>query len=279
MSLSRIDVVGLFPEEREALLALLASLTPAEWETPTICTSWSVKDIALHLLGDDVGILGRGRDGHRNPHFAEGLDISRWDDLLAAINRQNEAWVYATRRMSVPLLLDLLRLTGEQTAAYFLELDPNQLGDPVDWAGSGPAPVWMHAAREYTERWVHQQHIRDALHRPGFCERRVFQPVLDAFARALPHTLRATPAAVGTRVRLAISGDAGGVWTAIRDTDGWSLDADTAAPAKATVRVDQDLAWRLFTKGVDPRAARETVTIEGDGALAEPVLQMVAILA
>jgi uncharacterized protein (TIGR03083 family) len=256
MSLPAIDVVELFPDERNALLELLGGLSADEWARPTVCPGWSVKDIALHLLGDDVGILGRGRDGHTSPNFAEGLDISRWDDLLTAINRQNEAWVYATRRMSPQLLLELLRLTGEQTADYFRNLDPMQLGDPVDWAGPEPAPAWLHVAREYTERWVHQQHIRDALGRPGLTDRRYFFPVLDAFARALPHTVRDTPASVGARVRLTIDGEAGGTWTALRETDRWTLDADESARVAATVRMDQDLAWRVFTKGVDQATVR-----------------------
>lgn len=279
MSLPAIDVVELFPDERAALLDVLEPLTAAEWGRPTVCPGWSVKDIALHLLGDDVGMLSRGRDGHTSPNFAEGLDISRWDDLLTAINRQNEAWVYATRRMSPKLLLELLRVTGDQTADYFRALDPNQLGDPVDWAGPGPAPAWMHVVREYTERWVHQQHIRDALGRPGLTDRRFFFPVLDAFARALPHTLRDTPANAGTRIRLAISGEAGGTWTALREIDRWALDANGTARAAATVQMDQDLAWRLFTKGVDQETVRRRSVIEGDRTLADPILRMVSIIA
>src|SRR5215211_9373777 len=87
-----IDVVEMFPEERAALLRVLEELSPEEWQLPTVCEGWSVKDIALHLLGDDVGLLSRGRDGFSSPNFAEGLDISQWNGLLAAINRQNEAW-------------------------------------------------------------------------------------------------------------------------------------------------------------------------------------------
>jgi uncharacterized protein (TIGR03083 family) len=274
-----IDVVDLFPEERAALLDMLGSLSPEEWQLPTVCPGWSVKDIALHLLGDDVGILSRGRDGFSSPNFAEGLDISRWDGLLAAINRQNEAWVYATRRMSAELLCQFLRLTGDDSVDYFRLLDPFELGGPVDWAGPGPAPAWLHVVREYTERWVHQQHIRDAVGRPGLTERRYFGPVLDAFARALPHTLRDTPAPEGSRVRLVINGEAGGTWTAVRGAGGWSLDADATTPAAATVTMDQDLAWRLFTKGADQENVAQRAVVSGDRSLAEPVLRMVSIIA
>ena len=52
-----IDVVDLFPGERAALLDLLAGLDGAAWRAPTACLGWSVHDVALHLLGDDVGRL------------------------------------------------------------------------------------------------------------------------------------------------------------------------------------------------------------------------------
>ncbi|HLI07692.1 MAG TPA: maleylpyruvate isomerase N-terminal domain-containing protein [Ktedonobacteraceae bacterium] len=46
----------LFPAERKQLLLLLSQLDESEWHRPTICPGWTVKDIALHLLGDDTSI-------------------------------------------------------------------------------------------------------------------------------------------------------------------------------------------------------------------------------
>jgi uncharacterized protein (TIGR03083 family) len=280
MPLSAIAVVDLFPGERAALLDLLAGLTAEEWRAPTACPGWSVHDVALHLLADDVGRLSRGRDGHPNPEFAApDLDLARWDGLVAAINRQNDLWVRATRRLSPRLVRDLLSLTGEQTAAYFAGLDPAAIGGPVDWAGPEPAPVWLDLAREYTERWVHQQHVRDAVGRPGLTERRWLAPVLDTFARALPHALRDTAPPEGAAVGLVVTGDAGGEWWAVRGGAGWTLEPVCPAAPVATVGLDADLAWRLFTRGLTPEAAAERATIAGDRALAERVLRLVAILA
>lgn len=57
--------------------------------------------------------------------------------------------------------------------------------------GSGPAAsVWLDAAREYTEFWVHQQQVRDAVGRPGANSGRLTWPVVDTFLRAVPHALR-----------------------------------------------------------------------------------------
>ena len=277
--LAPVDAVPLFPGERAALLDLLAGLTDEEWAKPTVCPGWSVKDVAQHLLADDVGRLSSGRDGFVRPGFAEGLDVSRWDGLLAAIDRQNDLWVRATRRLSPRLLIELLRFTDEPTAAYFASLDPTRPGMPVDWAGPGPAPVWLDVAREYTERWVHQQQIRDAVGKPGLTERRWLHPVLDAFARALPHALRDHEAPGGTRVALEVLGEAGGIWIAERVGGGWRLGTGPVDGAAATVTMDQDTAWRLFTRGLPPETAAERVAIAGDPAAACRVLRMVAVLA
>lgn len=36
--------------ERAELVELLRGLSPAEWETPSLCTGWRVRDVVAHLL-------------------------------------------------------------------------------------------------------------------------------------------------------------------------------------------------------------------------------------
>ena len=52
-----ILVVDLFPEILDQLLKLLIGLESEEWNRPTVCHGWSVKDVALHLLGGEIGNL------------------------------------------------------------------------------------------------------------------------------------------------------------------------------------------------------------------------------
>ena len=260
------------------MLDLLEDLSPAEWEKPTICPGWSVQDIAAHLLADDIGRLSRGRDGHSNPDFATGLDISTLPGLIAAIDRQNALWVEAMRRASPRLLIDLLRLTGEQTASYFATLDLDAIGGPVDWVGPEPAPVWLDLAREYTERWVHQQQIRDAVDRPGLQEPTWFAPVLAAFVLGLPRAL-GDAGHPGATVLLTITGDAGGQWTARRHGTGWVLEPGRVTDPTASVTLDEDSAWRLFTRGMTPQGARQVAMLTGDPDLAQRALETVSILA
>lgn len=273
-----VIVKGLFSVERQALLRLLSGLSAEQWATPTVCPGWTVKDVALHLLGVDLGNLSVQRDRFIDASTA-GPSGDAWDDLVGFVTDLNETWVVAARRFSPRLLCELLAVTGEAIAAYFDGLDLMATGDPVSWAGPRPAPVWLHVAREYTERWVHQQQIRDALALPGFTEPEHFAPVLAAFVHALPRTLLHVAAAPSARVRLAISGPAGGRWTIQHAGAGWVLGQDDGGRANATVTLDQDLAWRLFTRGIAPAEALPRVRIEGDQVLGAALLDTVSIIA
>ena len=69
-----IATVELFPQERSALLQLLNALPDEQWANPTVCPGWTVHDVALHLLGDDIGIISARRDGYREPFASANLD-------------------------------------------------------------------------------------------------------------------------------------------------------------------------------------------------------------
>src|SRR5438045_3245995 len=113
-----IDTAHLFPEVLEHLLALLAALSDEEWRMPTVCPGWSVNDVALHLLGVEIGNLSSRRDGFSDPSW-KSLDAGP----IKALNRWNEAWVQASRRISPALLLQLLEVTGRGMARYVAGLD------------------------------------------------------------------------------------------------------------------------------------------------------------
>jgi uncharacterized protein (TIGR03083 family) len=267
-----IDVIELFGEDRAALLQLLDALTEADWHHPTVCKGWSVRDVAAHVLGGDLGNVSRRRDRYTGvrPHPGE--------DIVALVNRLNDDWMRAAQRLSPRLIRELLEFGGPPMFAYFASLDLSATGDSVSWAGPQPAPVWLDVAREYTERWHHQQHIRDAVGSPGQTEPRYLHPVLATFAYALPHALRELPAADGTVVHWHVSGPAGGDWTVLRSSSRWTL--ETGAPANAaaaSVELEQDQAWRLFTKGLGPEEVNARVT--GDERLGSQLLRSVAIIA
>ncbi|HET9494063.1 MAG TPA: maleylpyruvate isomerase family mycothiol-dependent enzyme [Chloroflexia bacterium] len=266
-------VLDLFDDERAVLISLLSGLSAEEWERPTACAGWSVKDVALHILGGDLGNISRRRDGFAGTSPAPG------EDLVTFLNRFNEDWVAVTRRLSTRLVVDLLKFSGPPLFDYLRSLDQIAVGGGVGWAGLDRAPVWLDVAREYTERWLHQQHIRDAVGKPGLTERRFMGPVLAAFAFALPVAFLPAVQPPGTTVHMRITGEAGGDWSLVRNRESWVLYEGAAAHARARVEMDQSLAWRLLTKGISEEDAAPIIRFEGDRELGGHVLRAVAIIA
>ncbi|MFN8569122.1 MAG: maleylpyruvate isomerase N-terminal domain-containing protein [Kouleothrix sp.] len=189
-----IVVIDLFRPMLDALLDLLGELVEREWSTPVSTGGWTVKQLAQHLLGGDVGILSRQRDAYQ-PGEAP---IGGWEQLVALINTLNASWVAATQRLSPRLLRELLAFTGLQVCEYFETLDPAAHGVPVSWAGPEAAPVWLDLAREYTERW-----IRDAVGGRPEAAALLRTGARHLCARAA-HTYRAVEAPEGQCVALVI---------------------------------------------------------------------------
>jgi len=265
--------VGLHAE----LMSLLRGLRPEDWNRPTACALWSVKDIVAHLLDTNIRRLSFGRDTLPS---TPDTPISSYADLVRYLNRLNAEWVTASRRLSPQVLIDLLDFTAGQVHAFFRSLDLHSPAlFPVSWAGEDVSPNWFDIGREYTERWLHQQQIREAVSAAGLTGREWLHPTLDIFVRALPFTYRLVDAAPGRSVRFDILGEAGGVWTLMRGATGWELFNGSGSDPDAVVSLDQETAWKLFSKGLDQHAARKRVRMDGDRFLGEPVLGSLAVMA
>jgi len=104
-------------------------------------------------------------------------------------------------------------------------------------------------------------------------------PVLDCFMRALPFTYRNILAARGTAIRVTVSGECGGKWNLYREDETWLLIGDAASLATAAeITIPQEIAWRIFTKGIFRDSALSQVQVSGDPALALHALSMVSIV-
>ncbi|MBV9091330.1 MAG: maleylpyruvate isomerase family mycothiol-dependent enzyme [Mycobacteriaceae bacterium] len=67
-------------QEREDLAALLTELLPAQWDMPTLCERWRVRDVVAHVISYDD--LGRVQLARR--FLAGGLSIDRINALGVA---------------------------------------------------------------------------------------------------------------------------------------------------------------------------------------------------
>jgi uncharacterized protein (TIGR03083 family) len=259
----------------EKLIDLLNMLAPNEWELQTVAPQWKVRDVAAHLLDTALRKLSLVRDSC----YVEAANIRSPQDVVTLVNRLNREGVTVYRRLSPRVLIDLLKLATRQTAEFHESLDPFAAATfNVSWAGEETSLNWFDTARELTERWHHQQQIRVATHRPGIMTRDLYHPVLDCFLRGLPHAFLDVEASPGTVLLVEISGDCGGKWFLERGTAAWYLVPGSGNDVTARVIVPQELAWRLFTKGIDRSSARAMLEVEGDRDLGEKILNLTAIV-
>ncbi len=271
--LGPIFTAHLFPKIEALLMELLRSLTAEEWERQTIAPKWKVKDVAAHLLDTQLRKLSAVRDGY----VAEVPSIRSYEDLVAFINRLNEEGVRLYRRFSPGVLISLMEIASSQCAEFYQSLDPFVSATySVSWAGEKNSRNWFDTAREFTERWHHQQQIRLAVDRPGIMTPELYHPVLDCFMRALPYRYREVQAHSGALLEFIISGDCGGSWFLLRDGDSWQLAEQAVGTPLCRVTIPQEIAWRIFTKGIDRPSAEAQVG--GNRDLGLPVLSMITIL-
>ncbi|WP_353720389.1 maleylpyruvate isomerase N-terminal domain-containing protein [Dyadobacter sp. 676] len=272
-----IHTVHLFPELDQHLIALLKSLTPEDWEKPTVARLWKVRDVAAHLLDGNIRAISMYRDGH---FVAPDREINGYDDLVTYLNLLNADWVKAAGRISPALLTELLEITGKWYSAIIAQQDlAADAIFPVSWAGETVSENWFHIAREYTEKWHHQQQIRDAVGKPGIMTPRLFRPLIETFLRGLPHTYRNTRAPEGTTVRIGIRLEETFEWFVVKTEEGWKIGETSENAPDASVILDADTAWKLFTKAMKPDEALSKAQLTGNKELGGITLNLIAVMA
>jgi len=272
-----IKTSHLFSILDDLLIQLLKSLTEDKWNTRTVAKKWVVKDIASHLLDGNL----RGLSFSRDRYFGEKPEnINSYSDLVDFLNQLNMTWTNATKRLSPTVLIELLESTGKQYSAHLQTLDPFEDAIfSVDWAGEETSLNWFHVAREYTEKFLHQQQIRNAVGKQALFTKELFHPFISTFMYALPHTYRNVSAQKGTIVTLVVKTEIGGKWSIIKREDNWEFIESFDTEPNATVKINPDDAWLLFSKGITPDEAKQKVQILGDEKLGEIALNIVAVMA
>ena len=80
-------------EERSDLAEFLSTLTPEDWQAPSLCDGWTVKDVVAHVISyEDLNAIGlikrfaKGRIVRANEVGVEEFATMSADELLAFLN-------------------------------------------------------------------------------------------------------------------------------------------------------------------------------------------------
>ncbi len=270
-----ILIADCIPALDQKLVELLETLSPEDWKKQTIAPKWKVEDVVLHLLDGNIRILSIHRDGYFG--VPPGT-INSYDDLLAYLNQLNADWIKAAKRMSPKLVIELFKQTNKEIADYLATIDPFAPAlFSVAWAGEERSANWFHWAREYTERWHHQQQIRLAAGKEKeLYKREWYHPHLETSMRALAYHYRNFTGKNDEVLSFEITGEAGGIWHLYHDGNKW-IQVENLTATENLITIEGEIAWRLFTKGI--RKEETSINIQGNKQAGEHLLSMLAVMA
>jgi len=264
-------VISILAEEWAAIDVLGQGLAEAEWDLPSECPGWSVRDVVSHLIGIERALLGDAAP----PPLA---DLP--EHVENEIGARNEAWVEPRRSLPGPVVLAEFR---DVTARRLVQLSaaPEARFDEIV-----PSPVGNVAYREFMnvrvmDCWVHEQDIRVATGRPGHDSGPAAQLSLDRLCSAMPFVVgKQAGAPEGASVRFELRGSfPRRIDVVVHRGRAQTVPALDGRP-DALLDMDMEVFWRLACGRVDGEAARIAGIVElgGDRELAGRVLQSMAFM-
>jgi uncharacterized protein (TIGR03083 family) len=242
-----------------------AELSDAEWDAPTECVGWSVRDQLSHVIGTELWLLGHASPPPVDPAPAH---------VHNPIGEQNEAWVEERRgRPGIAVLDEFIEVTGRRVAE--LTGFSEERFEVV-----GPSPIGEVPYREFMwtrafDSWIHEQDIRRAVGRPGNRDGAAEELTFDRVAGAMGYVVgRQVKPPEGSTVVWEISGPLGRTLSVgIEAGRGVVLEV---APPQPTVQLtlDAETFWRLGVGRIDPSGALAagSVALAGDEALGRAVV-------
>ncbi len=92
--LRRAESDAMSAEELKRFIALIESLSGSDWDAPTACTLWTVKDVVAHQAAHVVGFTGLGRfmsqlaPGKLMPYLRQGMGmLDAWNQSQVDLRR------------------------------------------------------------------------------------------------------------------------------------------------------------------------------------------------
>jgi uncharacterized protein (TIGR03083 family) len=176
---------------------LCSALSDSQWDLPTGCPGWTVKDQISHLTDYEARLLGRPAPRHEPAPAAH---------VKNELGRANEIGVDARRSKSGAAVLEEFRQVTAERLVQLRDLSEQDLAGPA-MTPAGPGTVADLLTLRVMDSWSHEQDIRRALRRAGHCDGPAVREALDYFTRFLPYLVGKQAAAPeGSRVVFVISG-------------------------------------------------------------------------
>ena len=241
----------------ERFLVLVETLTPDDWDKPTACTAWTVRDMLAHQAGgyaSGTGYREMIRQYSTRPKKGQLPEDAINDLQVRERAGRSPAELIAELRQVGPVAI-------QKWAYQFRLVKPIALPHPVGGLISLRHLMWIIHSRD---TWMHRLDICRATGREfqqtGAHDGRIVALILRDLDRSLRNKLS------GQAIIVDLAGVAGVVWKV------------GAGEATATIQMDA-LDFSIFASGRFTYAeGRARATVSGDTALAELAMHKTLVL-
>jgi uncharacterized protein (TIGR03083 family) len=241
-------------------------LRDEQWDLPTDCPGWTVKDQLSHLIGVEHMLLD-------DPAPEPIADVPSY--VRNTFGELNEAWVDARRRATGPEVLAEFVDTTYRRLEALRAMAPEKF-DEVGWSPVGQVPYRQFMDTRVFDTWAHEQDIRRALDRPGGRNGTGEALAIDLCARSMAYVVgKKVGPPDGTSVLFAVTGLLGRHMPVVVDGGRARVATDLSDEPTVTLTMDQETFWRLGLGRVAPldMLASGQVVVAGDVVIGHRVLE------
>lgn len=241
--------IDAYEQTVRSTLALAGTFGDADWDRPTDCPGWTVKDQVSHLVGIEKDLLG-------DP--PPEVEVPEFDHLRNDFGRSLERAVHARRPVPGPEVAAELADALERRLAQLPGIDPERVVRLPEGRDGTYARLMKVRAMDC---WTHEQDIRRAVGRPGNLDAPAARCFWELLSEALPIVVaRRAKAAPGQTVAFRISG-ALARHVAVRvGEDGRGRWAE---PEGEVTELAMD--WESYVRLTAGRAAPDAVEVDASG--------------
>jgi uncharacterized protein (TIGR03083 family) len=255
--LTHSEAIAMARLELERFLALVTSLSDDDWEKPTACPRWNVRQILAHVTGAAASYARWSEFKRQNslkvqrPYRASGLSF---------LDSLNQIQVDDRASVTPGALIDELRTVGPRAIATRERLPASLRAFRVPLPALGIVPIGYLTDLIYTrDMWMHRLDICRATGREmiqtSHHDGRITALVVREFARKL------TPRLGGRAITYELTGISGG---------SWSLGENARPIARITMDV---LDFHLLASGrLPPNELSSHTSVVGDEQIARLAL-------
>jgi uncharacterized protein (TIGR03083 family) len=263
------DTIDKLDETFRNISELCATLTEAQWKTPTDLPGWTVQDNLSHLIGTEAVLQGLPRGEHRAPeveHVKNPIGRLNEDDVDLRRGRPGSE-VLAEWDELAALRIATLRSADE---AYF---------DAPAMTPTGPGTVADFLHIRVLDCWSHEQDIRRALDLPGSDANASAEHTIDRLIRTLPIVVgKRARTAEGDAVTIRLTGPVEREMT-YEVIDGRASQVEQPSkPPVATVSADSNTFVTLALGRRTASQLADRVSVEGDTELGQRIVEQLNMM-